>query len=99
MSIGKIVLGTVAGIAIGAIAGILFAPEKGSVTRKKIMDTSDDLVNELKSKIDGYCDSINGKIESTKQDVEETVSKGKTVYDDVKNEAIYTASDFKKATS
>ena len=45
MSTGKVVLGTLAGLAIGAIAGILFAPEKGSVTRKQIMDKGDDLVD------------------------------------------------------
>ncbi|MBK7683171.1 MAG: YtxH domain-containing protein [Bacteroidetes bacterium] len=84
MSTGKIVLGTLAGLAIGAVAGILFAPDKGSVTRKKIMDKSDDMVDELKSKLDGFCDSISEKFESTKQEVEETVSKGKAVYDDVK---------------
>ena len=98
MSTGKIVLGTLAGLAIGAVAGILFAPDKGSVTRKKIMDKSDDMVNELKSKFNGSCDSINEKFESTKQEVEETVSKGKAVYDDVKKEARNTTSDFKKAT-
>ena len=38
MSTGKVVLGTIAGLAIGGILGILFAPEKGSVTRKQIMD-------------------------------------------------------------
>lgn len=98
MSTGKIILGTVAGLALGAIVGILFAPEKGSVTRKKIMDTGDDLVDELKSKYDGFCESINEKFDSTKQKVEETVSKGKAVYDDVQKEARNTASDFKKAT-
>lgn len=99
MSTGKIVLGTLAGLAIGAVAGILFAPDKGSVTRKKIMDKSDDMVDELKSKLDGFCDSISEKFESTKQEAEETVSKGKAVYDDVKKEARNTVSDFKKATS
>jgi gas vesicle protein len=32
MSSGKMVLGILAGLAAGALAGILFAPEKGSVT-------------------------------------------------------------------
>jgi gas vesicle protein len=38
MRTSKVVLGTMAGLAIGAIAGILFAPEKGSTTRKQILD-------------------------------------------------------------
>ena len=35
MKTGKVVLGTVAALALGAIAGILFAPEKGSELRKR----------------------------------------------------------------
>ena len=42
MKTGKVVLGTLAGLAIGALAGILFAPEKGSTTRQQIKDKSDD---------------------------------------------------------
>ena len=38
MNTGKVVLGTLAGLAFGAIAGILLAPEKGSTTRKQISD-------------------------------------------------------------
>lgn len=38
MSSGKVVLGMLAGLAAGAVLGILFAPEKGSKTRRKILD-------------------------------------------------------------
>ena len=38
MSSGKVVLGLLAGVAVGALAGILFAPAKGSKTRKRIMN-------------------------------------------------------------
>ena len=37
MKQGQIVLGVLAGIAAGAVLGILFAPDKGTITRKKIL--------------------------------------------------------------
>lgn len=84
MSTGKVILGSLAGLAIGAIAGILLAPEKGSTTRKKIMDKGDDYVDELKSKYDEFRDSLTEKFESAKKDLEGFVDKGKAKYEDAK---------------
>ncbi len=86
MSKGKVVLGTLAGLAIGAIAGILFAPEKGSKTRKQILDKGDDYADELKSKFDKFSDSLKEKFESTKKDVEGLVDKGKAKKDEAKKD-------------
>lgn len=87
MSTGKVILGTMAGLAIGATAGILFAPEKGSTTRKQIMDKGDDYADKLKSKLDEFRDSLTKKLESTKKEAENLVEKRKAKYYDVKNEA------------
>jgi len=43
MSLGKVVPGTQAGLAIGTITGILSAPEKGSTTRSQILDKRVDM--------------------------------------------------------
>ncbi len=40
----------IAGAAIGAICGILFAPDKGSVTRKKLKDKAEDIGEDLSEK-------------------------------------------------
>ncbi len=53
MSRGKIVLGALAGVAAGTLIGILFAPDKGSSTRKKITDKGEEYVHNLKGKITG----------------------------------------------
>jgi gas vesicle protein len=95
MRTGEIVFGTLAGFAIGTIVGILFAPEKGSITRKQIMDKGDDYVDELKSKFDEFRDLLAEKFESTKKDAEGLVDKGKAKYDDAKKEVKNAAADFK----
>ena len=99
MSTGKVVLGTLAGLAIGAIAGILLAPEKGSKTRRQSMDKGDDYIDELKSKYEEFVTSINNKFESTKKDAQEMADKGKAKYDDAKKEMKNGMSDVKNAVS
>jgi gas vesicle protein len=107
MSTGKVVIGTIAGLAIGAIGGILFAPEKGSRTRKQIVDKGDEYVDELKSKYGEFSDSLTEKFDSTKKDAENLAEKGKAKYNevkkDVKNGAANfqhdAAADIKRATS
>jgi len=95
MSTGKVVLGTLAGLAIGAIAGILFAPEKGSKTRKQFLDKGDDYADELKSKFDEFCDSLTDKFETVKQETKDIVSKGNTKYEDANKEVKNAAANFK----
>ena len=52
MNNGKVVLGVLAGLAAGAVLGILFAPDKGTMTRKKIIAKGDDTIDELKEKFE-----------------------------------------------
>ena len=53
MSQGKIILGVLAGAAAGALIGILFAPDKGIDTRKKIVHKGEEYVDNLKEKVNG----------------------------------------------
>jgi gas vesicle protein len=53
MTSGKIILGVLAGAAAGAIIGILFAPDKGNETRKKIVHKGEEYVDNLKEKVNG----------------------------------------------
>ena len=61
MNTGKILLGVLAGAAVGASLGILFAPDKGSVTRKKIVQKGVDMKDAVKEKFDGFADILSGK--------------------------------------
>ena len=69
MSSGKVLLGVLAGVAAGALIGILFAPEKGTETRKKIVEKGEDYVDELKGKINGLIDDVTKKVDLTKAKV------------------------------
>jgi gas vesicle protein len=81
MNTGKVLLGVLAGVATGALLGILFAPEKGTKTRRKIMESGDDYVDELKSKFDDLVNSISHKFESSKKDAEMMLANGKSKVD------------------
>jgi len=71
MSTGKVLLGIVAGAAAGALVGVLFAPHKGSVTRKKISRTTGNYADGLKEKFGEMVDSVTEKFDKVKDDVAE----------------------------
>jgi gas vesicle protein len=68
MSSGKVLLGVLAGVAAGALLGILFAPEKGSTTRRKIVSKGEEYVDDLKEKFGEFVDKVADKFESAKEE-------------------------------
>lgn len=75
-SSSKIALGVLGGVAIGAIAGILFAPAKGKDTRKKILDNGKGYVDDLKNKFDDLKNDISHKYNGYVDDAKELVANG-----------------------
>ena len=82
-SSGKVMAGFLIGAAIGAVAGILFAPDKGSVTRKKIADkaseageavkdTITDKFDDLKEYVASKLDKMKNKMDEFEEKVKET---------------------------
>ena len=65
----KIVVGFLAGAAVGALAGILFAPEKGSDTRKKITGKAGDITDSLKTSFDDFVDGLKSAYAGSKESV------------------------------
>jgi len=76
MSSGKVILGVIAGAAIGAALGILFAPDKGSATRRKITRKSSKYVDQLESEFNEFIDSITKEYETLR---EEAIRMGETI--------------------
>ena len=62
----KILLGIIAGAAIGGALGILLAPDKGSETRRKIVEKGNDLGDSLSSFSDTVKDKVNDVVDGVK---------------------------------
>ena len=87
MKSNKVVLGVLLGAVAGALMGILFAPEKGERTRKRIVNKGGGYFDTLKDKFEEAVDTITQKYESTLKEAEKLAAKGKSKYEDVKDDA------------
>jgi len=76
MSAGKVLLGVMAGAAAGVAIGILIAPDKGSATRKKIMDMADDYAGNLEEKITGVVNDFIAKVGNVTDSALDMAEKG-----------------------
>lgn len=68
MKQGNVVAGLLAGLAVGTVLGILFAPEKGSDTRKKIANKGKDSLDNLKNKYNDAIDHLTSKLDQAKNE-------------------------------
>ena len=69
MNTGKLALGFVAGAAIGAVLGILFAPAKGAALRRKIHRMGEKEVEVLKDKYSEFAENVSQKYGKVKANV------------------------------
>lgn len=86
MDSGKVLLGVLAGLAAGAVIGILFAPDKGSVTRKKVIEKGDEYAEELKSKFGDFVENVSQKVEEALSARKEAANKPESEIREVKVE-------------
>jgi len=69
MILGKVVIGALAGIAAGALIGVLYAPNKGAETRRKIAKGGEDYLDSVKGKFNSLLDSMTGKANGGRADM------------------------------
>ena len=66
----KLVTGLIAGVAVGVVAGLLFAPKPGKDSRKIVASRTDELktmVEELRNKVAGYVEGIRSRRKSKEE--------------------------------
>ncbi len=69
MNTVKVLVGVVAAAATGTIFGILFAPARGSLTRRSILHKGEVKADALKNKYNKFIDSILYKFDRVKEEV------------------------------
>jgi gas vesicle protein len=67
MSPGKILVGTLIAMGTGAVLGVLFAPDKGSVTRRKISKNGLRFADDVKATAREYAGELGERIESANE--------------------------------
>ena len=86
MNSGKVLLGVLAGVAAGALLGVLFAPKKGSSTRKRISRKGEAYAEGLKERYNDFLNDISHKFEKVKEDVSGFAEQAHARSEEVKEE-------------
>lgn len=86
MSSGKVLLGVLAGVAAGTLVGILFAPAKGSRTRRRISLKGKTYVKGLKEKVNEILDSITEIFEKLSEEASDIAQKSKDNLDEAEKD-------------
>lgn len=84
---GKVILAALSGIASGLALGLLFAPDKGTETRRKINEKREEYLKELTKEVEQLRDNLNEKAEGTKEEISEIGQNVKKKRDDLLKQA------------
>lgn len=88
MSAGKFLAGFIVGGAVGAIAGLLLAPQSGEETRDMLSDASKDVVKKTDKTIKEIQDKADTVVSDMQKKGDEIMEKIQTLINKQKNETI-----------
>jgi len=81
---GKVIGAIFLGAAIGGALGILFAPDKGTETRRNISKKGNDLTDAVKEKFDAIVDKFKKEVEDVKEQATDFAENGKSAIERLK---------------
>jgi gas vesicle protein len=67
---GKILTALLLGAAVGAVAGLLLAPESGNKTRRKLSSTADDLIDDFEDAWEDSAEKIKDLADNAVSEIE-----------------------------
>lgn len=79
MKNSNLAVGILGGLAVGTVLGILFAPAKGSETRKKIADKGTDLKDKVVETTGKFSDKISQTVQDLKRESQELLGHTKEI--------------------
>lgn len=86
MNSGKVLASVLVSATVGAALGILFAPNKGTDTRKKIAKKGSDYVGDLESKFNAQIDRLSSRIEEIGKEAMRLTKNGASKLEEAKME-------------
>ncbi len=75
-----VVLAAMGGLAVGMIAGILLAPDKGSETRRKLVKQGNDLKDDVVNTFDKWSESVTESVDHLKAEAEDLIAQATRKY-------------------
>jgi gas vesicle protein len=75
----KIVGSLLVGVALGGVLGILYAPHKGTKTRRMIIDKTEDLTHQVNEKINDFLEEARNELHMVKEKAMDFVSNDKVL--------------------